>query len=67
MRRLAAGAGRGARGLRGALLPFLLRTGRAALVLGLLYAGLWAFASARPALGAAAAAALLLAVGLWAR
>ncbi len=67
VRRLASRAGRGARGLRGAVLPFLLRTGRAAAVLGLLYVGLWAFASAQPALGAAAAAALLLAVGLWAR
>ncbi len=63
-RRLAAArlAG-GARGLRTAAL----RVGGVAVCVGLLYAVLWAFASQRPLLGAAGAAALLLVVGLTAR
>lgn len=63
-RRLAAARStEGARGLRVALM----RTVGAAAGFLVLYAALWAFASGRPVLGAAAAAALVLAVGLTAR
>lgn len=59
--------GRGTRGLRAALQPALLRLGGAAAWLGLLYVALLAFASARPLLGVAVVAALLLAAGLMTR